>query len=366
MGGGEVYLLSLARAAAAGGDVEVAGAAGSPLLLAAAEAGLPTRALGLGEKLGRRTAAGNALRAPLAHRRLHAELDRAAPGDWFVLQYLWEELLWGGRTVPPGVALIAHGPIAPERLRLGWVTARLRCAYRRADALFAVSRPAAAAVREIAGREPTFLPAGVDVERARAARAIRDETRRALGVGPAETLLVYAGRIERNKGVLALVRALERLPEARAAVVGAGGAAGELRGLVDALGLRSRVQLPGRLPDPFPYLAAADATVLLSRDPGEGRPLAALESGAVGTPVVGLGTSPALRALAEEAGGIAIHLVEDDGPQAVAAGVRAAARRPRPEPVETAWEDAAEILRETLDRARPRPARAVTAGSRGA
>ena len=110
------------------------------------------------------------------------------------------------------------------------------------------------------------------------------------------------------------------------------------------------MQLLGFVANPLPYLAGADATLLLSRSPGEGRPLTAVESAATGTPVLGLAGSPALRWLAEED---RARLVDGSEPAAVARAVKQLVlepRRPLPTP---SWDDTARAFVDTLNAARP-------------
>ena len=100
LGGGELSLLRTAKAASARVDAAVAGAPGTPVLRAARKLGLQTVELPLGRKLGRRTALSNAARFPRAQRRLRAFLVGADRGQWTVLQYKWEQLLWAGHPAP--------------------------------------------------------------------------------------------------------------------------------------------------------------------------------------------------------------------------------------------------------------------------
>ena len=111
-----------------------------------------------------------------------------------------------------------------------------------------------------------------------------------------ERLFVFAGRLERLKGLDLALRALAdvanggRHPEARLVVIGDdGGLAGErerLQGVAAELGLAGRVEFLGPVPqrELATYYAAADACLLSSYTESFG--LAALEAQACGTPVV--------------------------------------------------------------------------------
>ena len=102
--------------------------------------------------------------------------------------------------------------------------------------------------------------------------------------------------------------------------------------------MEDRVRFLGFVDDPLPYLAAADATVLLTRSAGEGRPLLAVESSAVGTPVLGLAGSAALEHLAAEG---RAQLVPGTSPATVARGIEALLRKPRRPVCAPSWEQTA-------------------------
>jgi glycosyltransferase involved in cell wall biosynthesis len=76
----------------------------------------------------------------------------------------------------------------------------------------------------------------------------------------------------------------DRLPDARALLVGDGPSRRELERLVDELGLASAVRFVGAVADTRPYLA--EATVVALTSPYEGSPNALLEAMASGRPVV--------------------------------------------------------------------------------
>ena len=347
LGGGELNLLRTAKAASAKVDVAIAGAPETPILGAARGLGLGIRELPLGRKLGRRTALPNLVRFPVARHRLLRFLAGRDSDEWTLLQYKWEQLLWGGDGDTERVAVWEHGPIPPGLLRAPPARARLARAFRAARAAFAWSQPARESIVALAGREPVMLAAGVDDERAVAAIRGREDTRARLGIGPDLPLLVFAGRLAEDKGVLDLVRALPAIHYAHALICGDGPTRGRLEELVRSLGLSARVHLQGFVDDPLPYLAAGDVTVLLSRSRGEGRPVTAVESNAVGTPVLGLAGSPALEHLAREG---RVHLAEDSDPDEVRRGVERLLGRPRRRLPAPTWDEAAETFVQALQR----------------
>jgi glycosyltransferase involved in cell wall biosynthesis len=348
LGGAEQYVLRLAGALRGQVDATVVSGPHSPVLTEAERLGLRTDSLRLGAKLGRRTAVANLARLPLARRRLRSTIERRGATGWCVLQFKWEELLWAGTVAPDSVCLLEHGPIPEALLRVPWARRRLRRAFERAAVVFASSRPATESIRALADREPVYVPAGVDPARAQAAVAGRGMTRERLGASEGDVLLAYAGRVVEDKGVLDVVRAVACLPRGRAVIAGDGPAARRVRRLAEDAGVSERVRLVGQVEDALPFLAAADATILLTRERGEGRPHLGIESLAVGTPVLGLASSPALRALAAEADG-GVRLMDSREPRGVAEAalaLRASGRTRRTWP---SWDETAAAFLDALE-----------------
>jgi glycosyltransferase involved in cell wall biosynthesis len=86
------------------------------------------------------------------------------------------------------------------------------------------------------------------------------------------------------KGFDVLVRAVARLPQARAIIVGDGPERGALEHLARELGVGSRMEITGWTDDPRAYLARFDVFAMPSRF--EGLPLALLEAMHASCPVV--------------------------------------------------------------------------------
>ncbi|MFG2822128.1 glycosyltransferase [Kitasatospora sp. NPDC048365] len=133
------------------------------------------------------------------------------------------------------------------------------------------------------------VPNGVDVRHfAPADSAARRHARMVLGLDQAAPLAVCVGRLCRQKGQDVLLdawpRVVGRIPGARLALVGGGPDAPAVAERVRALPGPSRVRLAGDVPDPRPWLAAADLVVLPSR--WEGMALAPLEAMAAARPVL--------------------------------------------------------------------------------
>ncbi|WP_371500051.1 glycosyltransferase [Kitasatospora sp. NBC_00374] len=133
------------------------------------------------------------------------------------------------------------------------------------------------------------VPNGVDVRHfAVADAAARRAARAALGLDPVAPLAVCVGRLCRQKGQDVLLDAWPEVaagvPAARLALVGGGPDAAVLAERVRALPDPAGVRLAGDVPDPRPWLAAADLVVLPSR--WEGMALAPLEAMATARPVL--------------------------------------------------------------------------------
>lgn len=166
---------------------------------------------------------------------------------------------------------------------------RLRRGYSDASRVIAVSRIAADSAERFyrlpAGRVDV-VPNAVDIEGLRAAAAeVRPER-------DGRLTLVCVGRMTAEKGQRDLLRALEicehRWPESadpmRVWLIGDGPLRPQLESLWSSIGGRHRVEFLGRLRNPAPHIAAADALILPSRT--EGMPNVVLEAMALGTPVI--------------------------------------------------------------------------------
>ncbi|MER5636554.1 glycosyltransferase [Kitasatospora sp. NPDC002227] len=177
-----------------------------------------------------------------------------------------------------------EGPLAAATLR--WE----RYATRWARAVLCVSEQERQD-GEGAGLEAAWhvVPNGVDVRHhAPADSAARRAARMSLGLDLDAPLAVCVGRLCRQKGQDVLLEAwpevLAAVPQARLALVGGGPDATAVADRVRELPEPARVRLAGDVPDPRPWLAAADLVVLPSR--WEGMALAPLEAMATARPVL--------------------------------------------------------------------------------
>lgn len=144
----------------------------------------------------------------------------------------------------------------------------------------------------LTGRPIAVISSGVDLQEFRPPTSEeRAEARRALGIGPLESVVLTVGRLHPVKGYGALVRAARRAPGQGGPVVilvGDGPEADALQRMAAGL---PHVRFAGEIPHHRvrQYLHAADVFVLPSVSlPGsmEGTPTALLEAMACGLPVV--------------------------------------------------------------------------------
>jgi glycosyltransferase involved in cell wall biosynthesis len=147
-----------------------------------------------------------------------------------------------------------------------------RRAFRRFDAVVAVSRPLATLLRNdgVAASRVHLIPNGY----AAPVFSPRDEARQALGLGPG-FVAGWIGRLSREKAPDVFVAAVSKLgPDVVAVVVGDG------RERIQ----NARVHWLGRVPDAGRLIKAFDVLVLSSRT--EGTPIVLFEAMAAGVPVV--------------------------------------------------------------------------------
>jgi glycosyltransferase involved in cell wall biosynthesis len=161
-----------------------------------------------------------------------------------------------------------------------------------ADLVLAPSDFVARRLRAQGVRRPIeVLPTGVELDRFRPGD--RAAARHALGIPAADRVLLYVGRLDREKNLGFLLDAIARVtvPRTRLVLVGRGTLATTLRRVAVDLGLGERVEFRGGVPpDRIPqYYQAADVFVFASTTETQG--LAVLEASACGLPVVAVRAS---------------------------------------------------------------------------
>jgi glycosyltransferase involved in cell wall biosynthesis len=176
--------------------------------------------------------------------------------------------------------LIGYAPI-PRRLRAPltrWAWRDLVQVYGRAQVVTAPT-PRAARLLTANGLpgDPLAISCGIDLGHYPARRtASRDTT----------TTVLFVGRLDQEKNVDELIRAVAVLPDVRLEIVGDGACRKRLTTLADELGARSRVRFRGFVPDDELVAAYQHADVFCMPGTAELQSLATMEAMAAGLPVV--------------------------------------------------------------------------------
>lgn len=210
-----------------------------------------------------------------------------------------------------------HGPSFIGGLKGAFYEWLQRRAYRRFDAVIAVSEPLYAET----------LAGGVRAERLHMlpnawsslyTPLSRQEARRELGLPLDEPVVGWVGRLIPVKGCDVFLDAWSRLPEPRpiASIIGYGFEEEALRLRVADLGATERVRFHTGVNDAGRLFAAFDTYVLSSRS--EGLPIVLLEALAAGTPAVATAVGGVPHVLREQAGWV----VPPDDAEALAAAIR--------------------------------------------
>ncbi|WP_338034550.1 glycosyltransferase [Halorhodospira neutriphila] len=160
--------------------------------------------------------------------------------------------------------------------------------YPRAEAVVCPSQGLGEELRELAGvpaERLHVIPNPIVTARLErlAAEPVDDEW---LG-GEGPPVVLAAGSLEPRKDLATLLRAFAHLRQRRPArliILGEGGERGALERQAAALGIAADVRLPGFEPNPYRYMARADAFALTSWREGSGAVL--VEALACGTPAV--------------------------------------------------------------------------------
>lgn len=164
------------------------------------------------------------------------------------------------------------------------VGALYKWAYRHGLLVCVSHYTARTAERALPGVRTAVVNNGVDFERFAGVRHVG-------GAG-----VLFVGAVKARKGVLELVRALARIPEARGVIVGSlsmePAYVAQVHAEIERLGVGDRVALTGRVPDDelMRRYAEADVFALPSLNVDwkfEGYGLALLEASAAGLPVIG-------------------------------------------------------------------------------
>jgi glycosyltransferase involved in cell wall biosynthesis len=212
----------------------------------------------------------------------------------------------------------------------------MRLAYRRADAVIAVSRGVASSLRSELGlpaERIRIVANPVLTPRLRAGAQELPQHPWLVDGGPPVVLGV--GRLARQKGFDVLLRAFARVRERRPArllVLGEGERRADLEALAGELGVADDVALPGFAANPFAAMSRCAVFVLSSR--WEGLPNVLIQALAVGAPVVATDCPSGPDEVLDE--GRYGRLVPVDDVAAMADAIDASLRDPFPPPPD-AW-----------------------------
>lgn len=173
--------------------------------------------------------------------------------------------------------------------------------YRKFDAVYALSENGGAAkLRELGVRDVGIVPLGVEIDEFSPER--RDPAlRRSLGIGDREPLIIYVGRMDRERRAQLVVDAFRKLPAslgARLVLIGEGPVRDEILSVCD-----DRIIAPGYLTNRQElarWLATADIYVSAMADETFG--VSVVEAQAAGLPVVGVAAGAMLDRVDAETG----------------------------------------------------------------
>lgn len=193
------------------------------------------------------------------------------------------------RFLPARAVLHAH-----DLHRPGWTVRLLEAALsRHSDTGVCVShaaREVAAAVYHLPPERIRVIHNGIDIDRFRGILpGARDRVRTELGIPSGSPVIGIVARIYTVKGHRALIammpEVLKDLPDARLLIVGDGPDRSACEAMVAKLALRERVIFTGQREDVAELLCGCDVFAMPSDS--EGLPMSAIESLAMGVPVVG-------------------------------------------------------------------------------
>ena len=183
----------------------------------------------------------------------------------------------------PGAVLFAP---ALERVMWEWM---LRL-YRRLDLVAAPSQAAVDLLRAQGLRVPALaVSCGIDLGRFHPAADVdRRAERVKFGLHPERTLFISVGRVDREKRLDVLIKAMAQASrrDLQLAIAGEGAASHELQALTHALGLQERVRFLGRVPNEELPALLNSADVFAMASEAELLSIASLEAMASGLPLL--------------------------------------------------------------------------------
>ncbi len=173
----------------------------------------------------------------------------------------------------------------PPALAKAGIVAYLKAFCRGADTIIAPSELARRVLRSWGVRQPVaIIPSGVELQKYSADPAkTRLELRKKYGLKPSDKVLLYAGRLSKEKNIPFIIKALDdpRLADSRLVLVGGGP-------MMQGLQTDKRLVLTGEVkyPEVLDYYLMGDVFIFASLTETQGLVLA--EAKAAGLPVVAL------------------------------------------------------------------------------
>ena len=152
-------------------------------------------------------------------------------------------------------------------------------------------------------------------------KTFKETQRRVLGYASGEMVLLFVGQHIREKGVLLIIKAMDKLRDipVRMEFVGTGYAVDEMKALIKSLGLEDRIRLNGLVSDRDllkSYYGAADLFLFPSRY--DNAPLVVREAAMAGTPAVLITGSTAAEVIKDGFNGFLV----DESPESYASKIR--------------------------------------------
>ncbi len=186
---------------------------------------------------------------------------------------------------PPSYGIKKRGALKGWLRRLS-----IKATYQRAGLVIANSGKIAEEVRDMTGVDPARI---IRIPNPTVAEDVLERSSRPVShrwfhdKGPPVVLAV--GRLAKQKDFSTLLAAMGILRmeyglEARLIILGEGNERKKLGDMARSLGLEGAIDMPGFVPEPFPYMARASIFVLSSA--WEGSPNVLIEALAIGVPVV--------------------------------------------------------------------------------
>ncbi len=312
----------------------------------AAGTGVPVRAIDIGPKLARRSAALVALQAPRTLLRLMRALSAERPVGGVLLHFKKEQLLCSllPRVLTGEIVWAEWGPV-PYPLRKGVGRRCYALAARRASRILAVSEGTRRTILAtgVPAAKVKVVPNLVDAESVRFDPAGRERLRRTWGV-PEQALVVgCVSRFQRRKRNDVAIDAMAHLDDrVRLVLAGDGEEEAVLRARAAAFGDRVRFE-PNVRGHVESFLSACDLLVF-TPSPTEGEPRIIVMAQLIGLPVISTGPEGA-NGLIPPGGGTIVSPAHD--PRALAAVIEA--YRDDPQRRQRAGELARQAMRESHD-----------------